>query len=228
MYIWVILATFLAILASYTLSVRPDMRELSVTRIAEAALGRIIVQHEAAITHIKYCKYPYSGERNKVDYVPGIIAEDDLQAELPYGYVLDETFTSQVFCMNEDMTVAYDMAGTTNPCDDKNGRRLVVTYGPIPVRWMQLSGDGERPNADFVKAIWNMVSAGEQFGYMIPAVASDVHVSQENPSASDVQLAVRAGTEAVFVPKAVVENPLFRQVCNLDENLGCMVYMSGI
>lgn len=228
MYIWVILATFLAILASYTLSVRPDMRELSVARIAEAALGRIIVQHDAAISYIKYCKYPYSGERNKVDYAPGIIDEENLLAELPYGYVLDENYTSQIFCMNEDLTVAYEMTGGVNPCDDKNGRRMVVTYGPIPSRWMSLSGAMERPNTDFLNAMWNMVSAGEQFGYMIPALASDVHVSQENPSASNVQIAARAGTEPVFVPKAVVEDPLFKSVCNLDENLGCMVYMSGI
>ena len=186
MYIWVILATFLAILASYTLSVRPDMRELSVSRVAEATLGRLIVQHKAALNYVKYNKYPYTTSRNEVDYVPGIISEGDILNEMPYGYALDGQYTSQIFCMNQNMTEAYDDVSGANPCDVTDNRKMVVTYGPIPTRWMSLSSAMERPNADFLNALWSMVSSGEELGYMIPALASDVHVSLENPSASNV------------------------------------------
>ena len=228
MYIWVILATFLAILASYTLSVRPDMRELSVARMAEAALGRLVVQHEAALNYVKYNKYPYSASRDKVDYAPGIISDGDLLVEMPYGHSLDGQYTSKIFCMNQDMTVAFGNAGAENPCDVTDNRKMVVTYGPIPTRWLSLSSAMERPNTDFLNALWNMVSSGEEFGYMLPALASDVHVSVENPSASNVQLATRPGAELVFVPKAVVEDADFKSVCDLEENFVCLVYMSGI
>ena len=228
MYIWVILATFLAILASYSLSVRPDMRELSVARVAEAVLGRLVVQHEAALNYVKYHKYPYSENRDHVDYSPGVINDGDLLAEMPYGYNMDGQYVSKIFCMNQNMTVAYGGEGGANPCDVADNRKMVVTYGPIPTRWMSLSSAMERPNTDFLNALWNMVSSGEEFGYMIPALASDVHASSENPSASKVQLATRAGNEKIFVPKAVVEDLDFKSICDLDENFICLVYMSGI
>ena len=228
MYIWVILATFLAILASYTLSVRPDMRELSVARVAEAALGRLVVQHEAALNYVKYHKYPYSTNGDHVDYAPGVVGDADLLAEMPYGYNLDGQYTSKIFCMDQNMTVAYEYSGADNPCDVTDNRKMVVTYGPIPTRWMSLSSEMERPNTDFLNALWNMVSSGENFGYMIPALASDVHTSSQNPSASDVQLATRAGAEKIFVPRAVLEDTDFKSVCNLEENFVCLVYMSGI
>ena len=229
MYIWVILATFLAILASYSLSVRPDMRELSIARVAEASLGKMLVQHEAALNYVRYHKHPYTSSHNQVEYLPGVISDDDLLSEMPYGYVLDGLYVSQIFCMNEDMTVAYDGGGgTTNPCDDNDGRKMVVTYGPIPAKWMSLSSVMERPNADFLNALWNTAASRDDFGYMIPAPASDVQASLENPSASDVKLVSRSEENAVFVPKAVVQDENFKSICNLAENHICLVYMTGI
>lgn len=228
MYIWVLLATFLAVLASYTLSVRPDMRELSVTRVAEASLSRMIVQHEAGITYVKYNKYPYLENYNEVGYSPGIISDDDLLNEMPYGYVLDDSYTSQIFCMNEDLTVAYASGGGGNPCDVPGRRKMLVTYGPIPTRWMNLSAAVQRPNADFLDALWSTVASRNEFGYMISAKPENVHVSRENPSASNVQLATRSEEELVFVPKAVLQDSSFKKVCNLAENHVCLVYMTGI
>ena len=232
MYIWVILATFLAMLASYTLSVRPDMRSVTVEPVAEAVLGKMIAQHEAAANYARFNKFPYAADRKHVEYVPGIISDEDILAEMPYGYVLEGDYTSQIFCMNDSMTVAYDYSGSVpsdaNPCDVRGNKRRVVTYGPIPTRWLSLSSGMQHPNTDFISALWNIVSAGEEIGYMIPADASEVHTSKENPSASNVRLATRGGTEPIYVPKAVVEDPQFKSVCDLSKNWVCLVYMSGI
>lgn len=228
MYIWVILATFLAMLASYTLSVRPDMRAITVEPLAGATLGKMVAQHKAAANYVKFNKYPYAPDRQHVDYVPGIIGENDLLAEMPYGYVLTGNYTSQIFCMNNSMTTAYDYAGGENPCDVRENRRMVVTYGPVPARWLSLNSAMERPNADFMNAMWSMVNAGEELGYMAPADASEVHVSQENPSGSDIRLFSRGGTDDLFVPRAVVDDAQFKSVCDLSKNWVCLVYMSSI
>ena len=204
------------------------MRELSVTRVAEASLSRLVVQHEAAITYIKYNKYPYLSSYNAVGYAPGIISDDNLLREMPYGYVLDENYVSQIFCMNEDLTVAYSSAGGVNPCDVPGRRKMLVTYGPIPTRWMNLASEEQRPNADFLDALWSTVASRNEFGYMVLAEPENVHTSRENPSASNVQLATRSEEELVFVPKAVLQDSSFKKVCNLAENRICLVYMTGI
>ena len=142
--------------------------------------------------------------------------------------VLDDNYTSQIFCMNEDLTVAYAAGEGSNPCDVPGRRKMLVTYGPIPTRWMNLAAAVQRPNADFLDALWNTVASRNEFGYMISAKPADVHASRENPSASDVQLATRSEEELVFVPKAVLQDSSFKKVCNLAENHVCLVYMTGI
>ena len=53
MYLWVILATFIVALASFNLSVRPDMRQLYVEPQAEAAVTRIMLQHQGAAKYVE-------------------------------------------------------------------------------------------------------------------------------------------------------------------------------
>ena len=48
MYIWVLLATFIAILYSFNLPTRSDMREIYVEPQAEAIVSKMLLQHRAA------------------------------------------------------------------------------------------------------------------------------------------------------------------------------------
>lgn len=228
MYIWVILATFLAMLASYTLAVRPDMRSITVEPVAEAALGKILVQHKAAKNYVRYHKTPYTAETNKVEYQVGVIDKAELEKEAPYGFILGDEYESQIFCMDATYSVAYAHDATNNPCDSYENRRMVITYGPIPTRWLSMSSGLKQPNHDMMNAMRSIVNVGEKFGYMAPVDAADVAVSEDNPSGSDMRLVDRDGVSTNFVPKAIVDDPNFRSVCDLGSDTGCLIYMNNI
>ena len=230
MYIWVLLATFLAMLASYSLSVRPDMRDLTVVPAAEAELGKMLIQHKAARNYIKYHKAPYATSGSYVDFTPGVISETDLEAELPFGYMLSGDYVSQIFCTNADRSMALEDAGGGNPCDDVQNRRMLVTYGPIPTRWVNLSAGFQRPTSDYMNAMRNMANAGQAVGYMAPAdiIAGNEEEEEDNTSGSNVRLMDKSGNFGLFVPTAILNDPTFASMCDLSKDWICMVYMSNI
>ena len=228
MYIWVILTTFLAMLASFSLSVRSDMRDLTVVPVAEAELGKMFIQHRAATNYARYKKIPFARTGDYVDFTPGIISDGDLEKELPYGYALSGDYISQIFCTNSDKSQALEDAGSGNPCDDVNNRRILITYGPIPTRWMSLSTSFQRPNSDYMNAMRNMASGGEIVGYMAPIDALEANEEEDNPSGSNVRIIDRSGNFNLFVPTAILNDPEFSSLCDINQDSVCMVYMSSI
>ena len=79
MYIWVVLATFIAILYSFNLTTRSDMREIYVEPQAEAIVSKMLLQHRAAEN--------YARDLGFNSYYPGEVNFDVLcqQNYLPYG-----------------------------------------------------------------------------------------------------------------------------------------------
>lgn len=233
MYIWVVLATFLAMLASYSLSIRSDMREVTIEPVAEAVLGKFIAQHEAAYQYVKYKKYPYTAGRKIVNYQPGVIAEVDIIKEMPKGYNLSGNYSSQIFCTNPEMTIAY---ANQAACNDKNNHRLLVTYGAIPTKWTNLySNENQIPNKDFMSAMRRIVNAGENMGYTAYALPADISACNNNPnpspeniSCTNVKLMGRKGSMMVFIPQAVLSDNVFSSVCDLNKGWSCLVYMTTI
>ncbi len=226
MYIWVILATFLAVLASYTLSIRPDMRAITVEPVAEAVVGKVVVQHKAAKNYVKYHKPPYTAVKKKVDFSAGPISDSDILREMPYGFEMPAGYYSYIYCLNSDMTDVSEQ--TDDPCNDKTGKRMLVTFGPIPHRWVQLNTALERPNMDLINAMRTTVDSGEKFGYIAPIAHADDINAEDNVSHSDVRLVDRDASYGFFVPRAVAEDAAFKAVCNVDANKICLVYMSNI
>lgn len=232
MYIWVVLATFLAMLASYSLSIRSDMREVTIEPIAEAALGMFISQHEGAYQYVKYKKYPYTAGRKIVNYTPGVIAENDIINEMPKGYNLNGSYTSQIFCMNPAMTEAYSNQAA---CNDKKNQKMLITYGPVPFKWANLYDYRQLPNKDFMSAMRRIVNAGENLGYTAPAETDDISECQANPnpspentSCSSVKLMGRKGGMMVFIPEAVLNDGIFKSICDPSGQVSCLVYMTSI
>ena len=229
MYIWVILATFLAMLASYSLSVRPDMREVSVVPMAEAALGKIVSMHRAAKNYVKHHKRPFcgqdeSGENIKICYdgwntSSNIDISYALDGYKTYGVVLDDAYTSKIYCM----TPSLDTITTSCDCEAEGCRRMVVTFGKIPSRWLNLDAETPRPTGDFTNAMRNMVNAGEQFGYMALASEEEIEDTENNPSGSEVRLMDRKGSGGMFIPKAVLDDHDFDEMCG---DMDCIVYMN--
>lgn len=226
MYVWVILATFLAMLASYTLAPRADMRRLTVETVAEAELAKFVAQHHAAYQYVRLHKPPFSGDKKLNNYSPGVVSEDTLRSHLPFGYVLSGLYISQIFCMDDTMGAEVG-SGPNGPCNLPDSRKVMVTYGPIPERWINLSTDPEEPNMDFMNAVRNTSNAGEVIGYT-KFDSSAAHDPIFNLSASKVRVFDGRGTYQSFVPKAVLNNSTYKSVCDLDSNKVCLVSVAGI
>lgn len=221
MYIWVVLATFLAILASYTLAPRADYRQLAVEPQAEAALSSVVTKHQAARDYVRFRKKPYTANPAIVEYAPGILNDGDLAEYAYFGHEISDQFISQIFCMNETMTVAYS---DSSACSVRKNKKMVVTYGPIPMRWRNMTADTEQPNEDLMNALRNTVDGGTFFGYTVTAFHAD---SIRNISGSNVQIVDR-DRDDIFVPKAIVNDTNFKKECDLSRGFSCLVYLSGI
>lgn len=232
MYIWVILATFLAMLASYSLSVRPDMREITVVPVAEATLGKFMAQHKAAKKYAIYhrginnCTKEGEEEKHYLCYDNNIMfngyGEIALENYLEFGQELDGRYKTQIFCLNIQLN-------TIVQCASSDVRRFVVTYGEIPERWQNSNSETFQPVSDFLNAMRNMTDAGEEFGYMVKATNEEINDTENNPSGSDFRLVGRMGNEIIFVPSAILGQSDFRSSC-IDEdgtNAKCIVYISG-
>lgn len=130
MYLWVVLATFISVLLSYNLSVRPDMDRA----FAEAKASVVVAKFKALHNGVKDYLNSQSPEKTgqaRVTYYPGTgvnissqegsqassLTIDDIRGYLPIGYAKsDETLNdianitgggkivSKVFCFNEGET----------------------------------------------------------------------------------------------------------------------------
>lgn len=184
MYMWLVLSTFLAILAGYSLPMRSDTPEKLNVPVASAHMVKMVVGHRSALNYAKKSKWPYycagvaEGEtvtecpqENKVGFVPGIIAPEELTDYIPEGFVLSDEYKSQIFCYNEDGTEASD-------CYDMEGNKrtkLLVTFGDLHEKWLSsqdiVAGGGAgkakvTPNEDIIKAFRNHFGYDELVGYV--------------------------------------------------------------
>ena len=104
MYIWVVLATFLAMLASYTLSMRADIRKVTVEPMAEAEIAKLVSKHRAAGRYVHY-NSPPNTPAEQVTFVPGIISDANIEGEMSSVTINDKNYTSQIFCLNREWTI---------------------------------------------------------------------------------------------------------------------------
>lgn len=127
MYLWVIIATFITILASYNLSVRPDMDRAHAHTKAGVEITKFVVQHETALKYFAKIKEP-EGESDVPatalkpgETYPKQVSDSDKEEEgssegsapsskfsdfLPFGLAEDKTVLSKVFCFPEETTGA--------------------------------------------------------------------------------------------------------------------------
>jgi hypothetical protein len=172
MYIWVVLATFLAMIAAYFLPVREDMRNQVDIAVAQAKLVQFAVKQRAAEEYIKERTYPFYGDAisGKVNYHTGVVDMSKCGASytsscLPTGFVNDESYQTVVYCMNAARTAL--RTGDTDCQATADTSRVIITYGPVPSKWQQHSEDGDvvRPTADFMLAMRDFFGDKEKIGY---------------------------------------------------------------
>ena len=222
MYIWVILATFIAMLAAFNLPVREDMRALTVEPLAEAHAAKLLAKHRAALAFAGTRFPPDNGSDLQTLCGSGTTGCEIIDTEYlpyaPFGFYDDPTFQSRVFCLKKgDPNVLEDC--------DTSGSRYLVTYGPVPRKWRSIS-DG-RPSVDLVNAMNRMASKEKRFGYAVEVaqVEEETGMPVENNYYGAVMMIRGRETEGAFIPNAIAADADFQNQC--VENY-CLMYMSEI
>ncbi len=174
MYLWVVLTTFLAMIAAYFLPIREDTQNLVTVPVAQARMMHMMVKHRAGQRYLREKAYPFfsTEAERKVDYVSGRI--DNLTGfneRLPHGFVNDVNYVAVIYCMNPAMT---SIQTGTDSCwrrEANKTQRMLITFGAIPERWQTIVVSGSdydvKPSPDMIKALREHFASGEMVGYVI-------------------------------------------------------------
>jgi hypothetical protein len=220
MYIWVVLTTFLALIAAYFLPVRPDTQEILTVPVVQANIMQMLVKQEAAKQYMKERAYPFfsTETERKVDFATGELSIDGY---LPQGFINNEEYVTVLYCMNEDMT---EINTGTDGCyrsDEVKTKRLLMTYGMIPEKWgiiSNISSDGSdydiMPSPDLMQALRNHFGKREMVGYTIEEGGKTYVVNYEG--------------RKFEVPQKVMEDSIATWTLKncIDNYKSCLVYMS--
>lgn len=256
MYIWVVLATFIAILYSFNLTTRSDMREIYVEPQAEAIVSKMLLQHQAAEN--------YARDMGFTSYYPGEVDFDVLCQKnyLPYGLEgcnpsdisrinRRQEIHSRIYCLDKT-TSGYSNSVTGCPgspscCSQSNAYNYVVTYACVPPKWRNIKTG--KPNNDLLNALKNTVGFGVNIGYAEFENKTFLRVYDEstNGSVQDKYTMRLVGreTEWIGIPEYVVNDTTggdasFNRMCveSLKDEDGnvvapkvcsyCMVYITPI
>lgn len=247
MYIWVILATFLVALYSFNLTYRSDLRSIEVEPVARALISKLVIKQQAAGRYMRGNTPPFAhtvdGEGNTIasdtiTYAPGIITTELLRPSegvtyLPYGFNDDNTVTSEVYCIDKDNhKQAMD-------CNEQNAIRYLVTYMPIPQRWLNVKTG--LPNNDLNAAMKELIGYDSGFGY--PVCKKYVEDTATGTKKCE-QLVIRS-REGVYmsgfdddenteitdqfiyeIPYYIAKNGGFADTCNNESNKQlCLMYI---
>lgn len=181
MYIWVVLATFLAMIAAYVLPIRQDTQDILTVPVAQAKIMQLAAAQRAGLEYMKERGWPYFGNisTRPVDYVTGEITADDLEPYLPVGFIPNEDYVTALYCMNVEETIV--KTGADSCQKDENGKtnRVLITYGAIPEPWRTYVKVGDdyvvRPSPDLMQGLRNHVGSKEKVGYT-QTEGSDVYI----------------------------------------------------
>lgn len=177
MYLWLIIATFIAAIYALAVPIRSDMTELYVEPQAENIVTKLYVQHRAARTYL--LNHHSDGEGNRATYVAGEIRPEDLTGYLPYGFNADSgitTFTSLTYCLDKKSpgysripTDCSDPSGAgipgCNSCNANGSITYLITFGCVPLKWRDLKTG--KPNAMLLNAMKRTVGFTNGFGYVV-------------------------------------------------------------
>lgn len=250
MYIWVVLATFMVAIYSFNLSHRADMRELITVPQAEAIVGKMVVQHQAAEKYVDARKPRLKDE--PVKFTQGELSiKNDLKTYLPYGFGnvhsgtstaeadVDGNFKTLIYCLDKKDPELSTLA--LLGCVDADSQAFLVTFGCIPRKWKNVRNN--KPKAEFFKGMRKVSVNGTEVGYT-EFLSSDEKTSSDNKYHSDIALRAR-NIDLVSIPKFITDRRLpgvslsFADVCgkeNIDDEGNrqgygcdkCLAYISPI
>ena len=235
MYIWMILATFIAMLAAYNLAPRADHASLQQMPLAEASVTKFLVQHKAAVEYIK--KAILDNRDGTKVIAAGTISgcnesnTGNLCPFLPIGFKYEENaYYSKLYCLNppkyEESADSHNLktvtvqGTTTGSCTDPEfGVRYVITYGRIPERWKNVSTN--HILGDYYKALRRRLPAGVSCGVVVPrrvmGDASDPrHSADPSNPLNSAYVIDGVDVQNKSIPKYFLDNDSeFKQKCSL-------------
>ena len=177
MYIWMILATFMVILAAFNLSPRADIEKVQLAPLAEAAVTKFLAQHNAAV---EYATRVSKGEGfpDSVTQLTGCNnGTGDLCDYLPMGYkYVENAYYSSVYCLNgheKDTDGNITKRAGQEAVDCATGVRYVITFGRVPQRWKNVST--QKILAPYYTALRSKIPAQSTGGVVIPKTEGDPH-----------------------------------------------------
>lgn len=170
MYIWVLLATFMAALYSFNIAYRSDMRAIQTEPVAQAIISKLLIQQQSAALYVAQntpplAKYSSGAAAPQIIYSAGVINYADvnsfkgLNAYLPYGFHYDANITSEIYCLKKN-----NLAAKANQCSDGDAVRYLISYMQIPQRWLNVVT--KKPNNDFINAVKEAVGLDTTIGYV--------------------------------------------------------------
>lgn len=189
MYIWMMLAAFIVMLAAFNLSPRADLQRQQQMPLAEASITKFLVQHDAAVKYTKsklaaYHSNPTENAGLSAGMLSGCNDENngDLCNFLPIGYKYEENlYYSGIYCVN-----AAEYTNTYNPetgettsnktknegveaattCNGSASVVYVITFGRVPERWKNAST--HRILGEYFNAMHSKIAVGSSCGIVVP------------------------------------------------------------
>ena len=219
MYIWVVLTTFLAMIAAYILPIREDTDKLVNTPVAQARLMQMVVKQKAGKQYMKENQKPY---KNEIEYETGKIDAAEMADYLPHGFINNDEYTTVIYCLDEDMATIRAGEGACRKVGSETVVKVLITYGPIPEKWQAIFAEGEgegvtydiKPSQDMINAFRSHFGVTEMVGYTIVEDASIKIVNYEGTK-FDVPAVIANDTE---------HSSYSLREC-IDEYTTCLAYM---
>ena len=231
MYIWMILATFIVMLATYNLSPRTDIAHVQIAPQAEATIAKFLYQHKAAEKYTKNLiennETIPAGEKLRVCNED---REGDLCDYLPLGFKYDEdSYFSYIYCMipAKKTTAGWEnnaSAGQYENCAIGNvsKNRYVVTYGKVPIKWKNVATGKVR--GDFYKAMRSRIPVSMACGLITRSVSTQTN----NPLHSAYVVEGISKELNASIPNSATTTEDFKKDCmSEDELLPCLVCVSN-
>ena len=188
MYLWVVLATFLAALAAYVLPLRGDMTSVVDTPVAQAMMMKMVVKHKAGLEYMKRNAWPYAcpggavsqdqcKNNSMVSYNSGVIADNALDPYMPFGFTNDANYIDEIRCLHVTVNNGVPNYQAASNCNagtvDTPVLRALLTYGPIPERWLTVDGNVVKPSGDLLTAMHKHFGGNQMAGYVVQRSSSN-------------------------------------------------------
>ena len=244
MYLWVIIATFIAALAALGTSLRPDIKHLSIEPRAQAVITKIYTQHRGMV---KYVYQNRNGGENETPlYEQGEWDPEAHTAYLPHGFNANggmTRFTSKIYCLdrnsNQLSSVPENCVDNTDPdnpvvngncCAASGVITYMVTFGSVPQKWRDIRTG--KPNSTLLNSMQDTLGYINGFGYVIN---SDEYEGADagaengyNVLGTSMGVFGQGSRPYTPLPQYVIEDNDFTDVCDPNRNNYCLIYVSSM